>query len=119
MGTVPDWMTITVGFSAADTTVVASRRLRIYDKGSRDADPTADALVDVTLANSVNRYEYDTRADKVLEIELWDVAAAGGVTSPVATMIVPVNDAAVYAKPRKPSMTVVMIEDVSGESSVS
>jgi len=119
MGTVPDWVTITLGFSAADTTVVGSRELRIYDKNRRDNEPTIAALVEVTLANSVNRYEYDSETDRLLEIELWDVASAGGAVSNRAVMVIPVAAAATFAVPPLPEMWVVMIEDVSGESSQS
>jgi hypothetical protein len=122
MGTVPDFVTLTLQFSSADTTVVANRRLEIWDKNAIDTDTApynAQPLVSEQLANSVNRYEYDTEADKLLEIRFWDVANAGAVNSETVVMTIPVNKATDLARPMTPTVNLVMVEDVSAESSYS
>jgi len=122
MGTVPDFVTITLAFSAADTTIVAHRRLEIWDKNAIDkgtAPYNAQALVSEQITNSVVRYDYDTETNKLLEVRFWDVSSAGAVPSTKFIMTIPVNKAAELAKPLTPTVSLVMVEDVSAESSYS
>ena len=119
---VPDFVTVTFQFSACDTTVVDHRIFQIWDQNAidRHTAPYCDIpLRAVQLAKTINRYEYDTEVGKQLHCVLYDVSAAGGVSSTKAIFNCAVNKDAAYARPVEPTIQLVMIEDVSAESSYS
>lgn len=116
-----DMVACTIAFPPADTALVGTRRLELYDANELAFDPTTVAFDSQTLAANAVSYSFDAERGLRVYARLRDEAILPGTFSPwlVATFVVePPLD---FGRPPLPGtvsgITVLFVEDYSESSS--